>query len=412
MTYIPGGGSGGGTIATSGDVALSNPVNGEVLTYDAAVAKWKNASVASISPALIPLQLKRATSTDAWSDGNGVTYSNTAIASLRPHPIHWLATSGAEPTWGTNDHDANNSYGDIVVAWTTSSNAPMTWQQAWDSGSLTTLRQWFVDNTGPTVTLDEANPLSGIVSVASQTEADALVGKVIKGRIDIASGAAGPITIKQCRIDWVPGTGGSPVNVQQDIAVTFEDIEVDAKNDKDLTTAFGGLSYYTCTMRRVDIHGFNDAVRLTDNGTYENIFIHDPFRWDTAVHGAYDGSIHPHADGAQAVRGPNITISKSFIDMGIHAPNHVSAVLYKTDAATIDNITTEYTYLNGGGYTCHIHEGAHGDPTNIKFLYNRFGRNYKNGLWSHQDVLSTNITKTGNVWADDLTVAPTTEGPL
>lgn len=44
MTYIPGGSGGGGTIATSGDVALNNAASSDVLAYDAAIGKWKNSS--------------------------------------------------------------------------------------------------------------------------------------------------------------------------------------------------------------------------------------------------------------------------------------------------------------------------------------------------------------------------------
>lgn len=44
MTYIPGSGGGSGNIATSGDVALSNATNGDVLAYDSGVAKWKNSN--------------------------------------------------------------------------------------------------------------------------------------------------------------------------------------------------------------------------------------------------------------------------------------------------------------------------------------------------------------------------------
>lgn len=47
MTYIPGGQTGGSSssISTSYDVALSNPAGTEVLTYDASLAVWKNASL-------------------------------------------------------------------------------------------------------------------------------------------------------------------------------------------------------------------------------------------------------------------------------------------------------------------------------------------------------------------------------
>lgn len=40
---------GGGTIAGSGDVALNNPNNSEILSYDSAVSKWKNAPASGSS---------------------------------------------------------------------------------------------------------------------------------------------------------------------------------------------------------------------------------------------------------------------------------------------------------------------------------------------------------------------------
>jgi len=41
-----GGGSGSSRISTSQDVALNNPTDGQVLTYDGTLAKWKNAAAA------------------------------------------------------------------------------------------------------------------------------------------------------------------------------------------------------------------------------------------------------------------------------------------------------------------------------------------------------------------------------
>lgn len=58
MTYMPGGGSGSHSIATSSDVALNNAATNEVLTYDASVSKWKNA----VAPA----------ATDATTTAKGV----------------------------------------------------------------------------------------------------------------------------------------------------------------------------------------------------------------------------------------------------------------------------------------------------------------------------------------------------
>lgn len=42
MAFNPGGG--GGSLATSSDVTLSNITNGQILSYDQTAAKWKNAS--------------------------------------------------------------------------------------------------------------------------------------------------------------------------------------------------------------------------------------------------------------------------------------------------------------------------------------------------------------------------------
>lgn len=53
MTYIPGGGGGGGSVGTSSDVALNNAATGEVLTYDAGLAKWRNSPVNSYDVAYI-----------------------------------------------------------------------------------------------------------------------------------------------------------------------------------------------------------------------------------------------------------------------------------------------------------------------------------------------------------------------
>jgi hypothetical protein len=44
MTYIPGGG-GGGSVATLGDVALNNPADNEVLTFDSGTSLWTNAAI-------------------------------------------------------------------------------------------------------------------------------------------------------------------------------------------------------------------------------------------------------------------------------------------------------------------------------------------------------------------------------
>lgn len=56
MGFNPGGGSGGATnVSGLTDVSLNNPANTQVLSYDSAIAKWKNAASSGSSPTLANL---------------------------------------------------------------------------------------------------------------------------------------------------------------------------------------------------------------------------------------------------------------------------------------------------------------------------------------------------------------------
>lgn len=53
MTYIPGGGGGGGNFAQLGDVALNNPLNGQVVSYDQSLGKWTNTAAPGGSSGIV-----------------------------------------------------------------------------------------------------------------------------------------------------------------------------------------------------------------------------------------------------------------------------------------------------------------------------------------------------------------------
>ena len=42
MSFNPGGGGSGGSIASSSDAVISNPADGSMLTYNSTQQKWKN----------------------------------------------------------------------------------------------------------------------------------------------------------------------------------------------------------------------------------------------------------------------------------------------------------------------------------------------------------------------------------
>lgn len=94
MTYIPGSGSGGGSISTSSDVALNNAADKDVLTFDAALAKWKNAPVAA---AAFPL----------GSANNPVTDANAVRPNLGAGIAVW---------WLTDTTPVNMVNGDIRIS--------------------------------------------------------------------------------------------------------------------------------------------------------------------------------------------------------------------------------------------------------------------------------------------------------
>lgn len=299
---------------------------------------------------------------------------------------------------------------------------PATWADAWANGDPAILQGWFQQNTGPTVALNPT-PLVGVQTVDSQAAADALAGRIIDGSIQVT---ADNVTLNQFLLR---GDGSrelvSVIGVRANLKIL--DAEIDGQGQKN-SIAIGGASYATpVTVERVNIHGVGfDGLRLMTGGTYRHVYIHDLWRWDDAVEGrpynptAVDQSTDPHTDGMQSVRGGGL-IEQCWIDnQGIGADNATSAIMIKPDAGPIDGWTIRQNYLNGGGYTVHVHNenntlgspGPNGDPTNIVIDSNRLGRGYRLGLWSSGDVPPANITRTNNVWADTLSAAPTQGGPL
>lgn len=263
----------------------------------------------------------------------------------------------------------------------------------------------------------------GAQVVDSQAAADALVGRIINGNIQVTGDniLLHDFLLRGDGSRELVSVVGSRINVR------VVDAEIDGQGQKN-SIGLAGASYATgAAVERVNIHGCGfDGLRLMTGGTYRNVYIHDMWRWNDAVEGrpynptAPDQTTDPHTDGMQSVRGGGL-IEKCWVDnQGIGADNATSAIIIKPDAGPIDGWTIRNNYLNGGGYTVHIHNenntlggaGPNGDPTNIVIDSNRFGRGYRIGLWSSGDVPPANITRTGNVWADTLSAAPLQAGPL
>lgn len=300
---------------------------------------------------------------------------------------------------------------------------PASWQEAWDTGKTSVLRSWFHANTGPTIPLSRT-PILGLVEVYNQAQADALVGKEIRGSVAVRGNGIDFHDFKVVYDEtYSPReASGGPAILLNVVGVrsgcTFHDIELGGSHSIH-SLCLGGASYASgLDFRRIDIHGAGqDGIRLMNDGYYQHIYVHDQWKWVTERDGEYlpsaDQRYYPHTDGAQAVRGGGL-VEQCWIDNdGLNALNATSAIIINPDGEAIDGWTVQDSYLNGGGYAIHMHPAAYGMPRNVKILGNRFGRGSRFGLISAGNAdPHENLTYEGNVWADTLLPVPVYPAPL
>lgn len=102
----------------SGRTRVQDPVDDQDAASKGYVEQQITARVGNLTLDLsaIPRQLFRDGPSESWSGGN-VPYTQDDIAAIRPAPIVWMCPVGSEPTWGTNDWDANETYHDRVATY-------------------------------------------------------------------------------------------------------------------------------------------------------------------------------------------------------------------------------------------------------------------------------------------------------
>ena len=283
--------------------------------------------------------------------------------------------------------------------------------------NLSTLQSWFWENCRPRVPV--TNIHMGDYLIHNQADADALVGKTVRGRVRIyASGSAVTrLDIRDFGVQWDGVSTGLANTRLVELMNGASNIYIHhflLDGDNGLTTSgIYGTTYSANLLvelgeiRRVG----NDGFCTHKKSVYRRLYVHAFRAWNEATDGVYNSKdsqdFCSHSDGFQTLRSGNL-VEECWIDNTI-AANGTSAMMIKSDTnETIDGLIVRRCYLNGGGYTVHIHNangsltnpGPYGYPCNIVLTNNLFGRNYRLGLWSHGDVPSDNITKSGNVWAD------------
>lgn len=209
-------------------------------------------------------------------------------------------------------------------------------------------------------------------SITVTTNGAVIDARHITGSITVK---ANNVTIKRSKIS---SSSYYPIRLYSGYSgLLVEDVEI-AGNGCSAGIVFGGY-----TARRVHVYGCADGLKAGNNTTIENSYIHDLYKTSTS-----------HNDGIQSPGGSNIVIRNNNI---AHRKQQTSAILLQTDNAPIDNVLIEGNWLDGGNFVVYSrnHKGG-GDPTNVRIINNRFGRNYVYGLFSIDGM----VKKSGNVWDD------------
>ena len=231
-------------------------------------------------------------------------------------------------------------------------------------------------NTGPTNS--SALTPSGSITI---TQDGAVVENVdISGIVRIQ---ANNVTIRNFRING----GGASYGIQATYGYSGSIIEDGEIYNINSAGIYGG----GFTARRLNIHeSGGDAVKPTSNVVFETSWLHHL--------GTNDGA---HADGFQSVGGNNYIFRYNNCDMPVTDPppyKSNACFIIQTNNSPIDDVLIENNWLNGGNFTVYVTDkgNGHGAPTNARILNNRFGRDYRFGLFRTDG----NPVISGNVWDD------------
>jgi hypothetical protein len=169
------------------------------------------------------------------------------------------------------------------------------------------------------------------------------------------------------------------------------DSELDGQGNASGDSAVAGRNY---TLTRVNIHGTVDGVKLGDNVTIEDSFIHDLAMFNDS-----------HNDGMQSLGSDNVVIRHNTV---IVANGATSAIILSTgSASSMRNIVIDSNLLGGGAYTVYggYQKGVDDQSrvsgiviSNNRITTSVYTRGGAYGPFTSVD--SPAVTLTGNAWYD------------
>lgn len=117
MGFNPGGGGGGSSsISTSTDVSLNNLADGESLTYDSGIGKWKNAAVSGGGALTDGSVTYAKLSASGATTGQVLSYSGSSLAWATPGGLTAVAVKTANYTAAAGEYvPVNTTSGSITI---------------------------------------------------------------------------------------------------------------------------------------------------------------------------------------------------------------------------------------------------------------------------------------------------------
>jgi hypothetical protein len=188
---------------------------------------------------------------------------------------------------------------------------------------------------------------------------------------------------------------GDGIEVVSGSGTLIEDSEVALANP---SAYLDGIACSDCTVRRANIHGGVDGMKLGSNGTVECSYIHDLASFASDPN---QGGGPTHNDTIQILSGSTIRVRNNAL---VAATDQNAAIQVTQDFGLVSDLVISGNYADGGGCTFNLsHKG--GTSLTVTVSDNRFGRN---SFYACPILESTQTTlsQSGNVWDDDGTPVP------
>jgi hypothetical protein len=189
---------------------------------------------------------------------------------------------------------------------------------------------------------------------------------------------------------------GDGIRVKSGTDILIEDVEVAL----DHPSAFlDGVGVSNTIVRRANIHGGVDGLKMSSNSTLECSYVHDLSYFD--VDPNQNGG-PTHNDGIQILEGANIHVIGNQL---VTAKNLNAAIQVTQDFGVVTNLVIESNWADGGGCTFNIAHKVEASLT-VTVQNNRFGRNTGFTNCPILESTKTTLVGTGNVWDDNGMAVP------